>query len=327
VTARRGAARLGVLALLVLGAHAAEARTERPPTFEDLFALDLRPFAIGHRGFGDNLGEDPSRPIENTVHAVRRGFRAGISVVEVDAQLTRDGEVAAFHDDFLDDGTCLNRLTFHELRRRQPHVARLDDVLDVAKERGLVIVELKAAAPLCDPHDAQERAIVTAVVRVTREANMTRQVLLTSFSPALLRLAAQKAPEIPRMLTISGVQFLTAPEVEAVLGLPVTLIAKHPDFGLQWAEIGLVYRLPGYRSVGEVITTAAAVGARAVEADLFFLSTAGAPFVRGLQGLGLKVFGFTVNEAAEWLFLESLGVDGIYTNDIPLGVRLQAPIP
>jgi tRNA(Ile)-lysidine synthase TilS/MesJ len=39
------------------------------------------------------------------------------------------------------------------------------------------------------------------------------------------------------------------------------------------------------------------------------------------------VLGFTANDAAEWFFLQSLRVDGIYTNDVPFGVENQAPLP
>ena len=186
---------LSILASVALGAHPAEpAHTHLRWTVEDLLDLDVKPFAIGHRGFGDNLGEDPSWPIEDTVAAVRRRFMAGISVVEVDVQLTRDHEVVVFHDDFLSDYTCLNRLTMAEIKERLPFVPTLHAVLHEARRfdersgplRGLVIIELKAAAPLCDPHDTQEHAIVSAVTKVIRHAHMTRQVMLTSFSPALL---------------------------------------------------------------------------------------------------------------------------------------------
>jgi glycerophosphoryl diester phosphodiesterase len=326
------------------GAYAAEpadrrhlAREDRhhPGTVDELLGLDMAPFAIGHRGFGANLGEDPGRPIENTVRAVRKGFLAGVSVVEVDVQLTKDGKVAVFHDDFLPDSTCLNRLTLSELQERLPFVPSLQAVLEQARHlnqsteplRGLVILELKAAAPLCDPDDVLEVAIVSAVTRVVRHMKMTQQVMLASFSPALLHLAAAEASDITRILSISGLQFLTAPEVEAALGLPVTFIDKKIALGLQWAEIGAIYRLPGYASVAEVFSTAAVTGVRVVEADLFFLGPAGSPFVEALHGFGLKAFGFTATNLAEWSFLESLGLDGIYTDDIPLGVEHQAPIP
>jgi glycerophosphoryl diester phosphodiesterase len=326
----------GVLSILTLTTGPAEA-ARRPPegTVDQLLSLPVRPFAIGHRGFGDNLGEDPSRPIENTVPAVRKGFLAGVSVVEVDVQLTKDGEVAVFHDDFLADFTCLNQLTLAELQSRQPEVPSLQAVLNQARKfnqpsgplRGLLIVELKAAAPLCDPEDTQEHLIVSTVAGVIRRMGMSGQVMLTSFSPALLFLAASEVPEITRILSLTGLQFLTAEEVEALLGLPVTLIDKRLNLGLRWAEIGAIFRLPGYSSVAEVLSTAGVTGVRVVEADLFFLTSAGTAFVGVLHGFGLKAFGFTATSPAEWFFLQSLGLDGIYTNDVPFGVEHQAPIP
>jgi hypothetical protein len=168
---------------------------------------------------------------------------------------------------------------------------------------------------------------VAAVTRVVRHVEMTDQVILNSFSPALLYVAAQHAPEIARDLGIFGLQFLTAPEVEAALHLTVTPINKRLDLGLQWADIGPIYRLPGYRSADEVFATAAIIRARAVEADLYFLQSAGAPFVEALHRFGLKAFGFTATNANEWFYLQSLGLDGVYTNDIPFGVAHQAPIP
>lgn len=333
--------RLQVLSLIVLAVLACTAPPAEPRqrrldgTVQQLLDLGVRPFAVAHRGFGDNLGEDPSRPIENTLAAVWAGFTAGASVVEVDVQLTRDHQVVVFHDDFLPDFTCLNRLTLEQLRARLPFVPTLEAVLQQARVfnqasgplRGLVIVELKAPAPLCDPGDHQEHALVAKVTGVVRRLHMERQVMFASFSPALLYLAATEAPGIVRILSVSGLQFLTAAEIEAQLGLPVTLIDKRLDLGLQWAEIGPVFRLPGYRSVGEVFATAGVTGVRAVEADLFFLVSAGAPFVEALHAFGLKALGFTATNAAEWFFLQSLGLDGIYTNDVPFGVEHQAPIP
>jgi len=222
-----------------------------------------------------------------------------------------------------------------ELQDRLPFVPSLEAVLDAARAfndhadslSGLVIIELKAAAPLCDPRDTQDRAIVRAVSHVVRRAGMTRQVLFTSLSPVLLFLASEHAPEIKRDLEISGVQFLTASQVQALLGFPVTLVDKHPDLGLQWAELGPIYRLPGYRSINEVLATAHLVQARVIEADLLFFQSAGKPYVDAVHGLGLKALGYTATTPAEWFFLQSLGVDGIYVKDVPFGIASEAPIP
>src|SRR2546423_12622463 len=77
-----------VLLLVAPGAAlAARGRTQQASA-DLLLALDVRPFAIAHRGFGENLGTDPTRPIENTGAAVEQGFEAGDPVVEVNAPLT-----------------------------------------------------------------------------------------------------------------------------------------------------------------------------------------------------------------------------------------------
>jgi glycerophosphoryl diester phosphodiesterase len=319
-----------VLAVLVLGARPAEpSRRALEGTVRQLLESDARPFAIGHRGSGENLGGDPSRPIENTIAAVRAGFRAGLHVVEVDVQLTRDGQVAVFHEDFLrPDRTCLNTLTMRELKARLPHVPTLRAVLDEARKfndgperrdglpQGLLIVELKAASPLCDPDDTQEQAIVSAVVQVIQRAGMREQVMLTSFSPALLALAAAEDHGIARILAINVLQFLTIDDLRG-LGFEVTLIEKRLHLELQWAELDDEFRLPGYRP-DQVVPTALLTDVRVIEGDFVFLKSMGTTFVGPVQRLGLKVFGFTANNEEEWLFMQGLGVDGIYTNDVEL---------
>ena len=324
------------LALVALGIRPVEAHHHQDRwTIEDLLEVTGRPFAIGQKGFGDNQGSDPTRPIENTVASIRKAFEAGVGVVEIDVQITRDREVAVFHDDFLSDFTCVNKLTFAELRRRLPFVPRLEEVLDETLKfnrppgplGGLIIIELKAAAPLCDPRDTQDPVTVAEVSRVVRQRKMANQVMFTSFSPALLYLASEHAPEITRDLSISGLQFLTAQQIEALLGYPVTLINKRLALGLQWAEIGPIYRLPGYASVDEVIATAGTVRARVIEADLFFLQSGCTAYVDAVHAFGLKALGFVATDPQEWFFMQALGLDGIYTDDVPFGVAHQAPLP
>ena len=325
---------------------AAAGRRSPEATVDELLQTALPPFAIGHRGFGDNLGEDTSRPLENTVSAVRAAFLAGVSVVEVDVQVTRDGEVAVLHDEILlPDFACASDLTLSALQARLPHVPSLQAVLNQVRRfnqesgplRGLVIVELKAAAPLCDPDDTREEAIVSAVVSVIRRMAMMDQVMLASLSPQLLALAAREAPEIVRILTVSGLQFLTVEELDAefhcgtenaVPGVCPVVPSPKDALGLQWGQLGILHRLPGYSSVEELLGSAVMTGVRVVEADLpLLLMGDGAAFVEFMHAQSLKVFGFTVGTEAEWLFFEALGVDGIYTNDVPLGILNQAPIP
>lgn len=321
--------------LLVLASPAAAGAARSAPlagTVDALLALTVRPVAIGHRGAGEN---HPSRPRENTVESVRAAFEAGITVIEIDVQLTRDQHVVAYHDDVLPDGACLNTLTRRELQSRLSFIPTLQAVLEEARSfnratgplQGLVIIELKAARPLCDPRDRQDLRMVLAAAHAVRHVGMTQQVLFTSFSPAILELARIHAADIPRILAVSILQFLSQEDAETTFGTTVTLIEKKHDLGLRWAEIGTILRLPGYRSFEELIATALTLQARVVEVDLSLLQAAGPLLVPALHAAGLKVFGFTVDDADEWAFLEGVGVDGIYTNDIPLGIGRQPPIP
>ncbi len=245
-------------------------KSEKPSAqweLEDVLSGPV-PFAFGHRGFGANLGEDPNRPIENTTESVRLAYRSGIRIVEVDVQVTVDGLAVVFHDDFLPDFTCINGLTYDELVALNPNIPKLRQVLNVASRftrrgdtpQGVIAIEIKTPAPLCDPLDQTELALVQAVVHEVRQARMTDQVILESFSPAIVLIAAQVAPELPRALAVSILQFLSAEQVEAATGLPVTPINKDVGLGLQWAEIGPFFRLPAYDGPLDFVGVALGLG-------------------------------------------------------------------
>ena len=339
---------LGALALSLCGGVAVAAdepdgdSDQKRSTAEDFLQLNVRPIAIGHHGVGPNTGQDPSLPIENTVDSVRRAYNLGARVVEVDVQLTQDGQLAVFHDDFLSDFTCIHSLTLDQLQRRLPYVPELRQVINVAREfnnisgddlGGILIVELKAFSPHCDPADQFEQPLVSAAVSEVRKTNMTDKVIFDSFSPALLYLAAQAAPGIPRELDITGLQLLTPTQIQAITGLPVTIINKNISLGLTWADIGQVFRLPGYSSPQQFLGTGLALRVRIVGGEMDFFGPAeqqqpgsGAAFVAAAHSLGLRAFADPANTPADWDFFASLGVDAIYST-IPMGVQLQPAIP
>lgn len=338
-----------VLLALTFGAEIAWAddnpnddKEQQRSTAQDFLAAGVRPIAIGHHGVGPNRGENPALPIENTVDSVWLAYALGARVVEVDVQLTKDGRLAVFHDDFLSDLTCVRSLTMAQLQERLPYVPELHQVLAVAryfnkragdKLDGILIVELKAFSPLCDPNDNLEHALVSAVIPEMHEADMVEQVIFDSFSPALLYLTAQAAPNIPRELDLSGLQLLTPAQITAITGLPVTIINKKTSLGLTWADIGVVFRLPGYASVQQFLATGLITRVRIVGGELDFLGPmeqqqpgSGTAFVAAAHSLGFRAFADPASTEADWSFFASLGVDAIYST-IPLGVNLQPIIP
>ena len=339
---------LATLSLSLCGGLAAagdkpdDAKSKQTSTAGDFLRLEVRPIAIGHHGVGPNRGENPAIPIENTVESVRLAYSLGARVVEVDVQLTQDGKLAVFHDDFLADFTCIHSLTLDQLQQRLPFVPELRQVINVAREfnnragddlGGILIVELKAFSPHCDPADEFEQAVVSAAVNEVKQAKFADRVIFDSFSPALLYLASQTAPEIPRQLDLDGLQLLTPAQVQAVTGLPVTIINKKISLGLIWAEIGPVFRLPGYASPEQFLITGIVTSARVVGGEMDFFGAAeqqqpgsGAAFVGAAHSLGFRVFADPANSEADWKFFASLGVDAIYST-IPMGVKLQPAIP
>lgn len=314
----------------------------RRSTAEDFLRLEVRPIAIGHHGVGPNTGQNPALPIENTVESVRQAYKLGARVVEVDVQLTKDGKLAVFHDDFLSDFTCIHSLTLEQLQERLPYVPELHQVINVAREfnhragddlGGILIIELKAFSPHCDPADEFEKPLVSVVIDEVKDARFADRVIFDSFSPALLYLAQQAAPEIPRELDLDGLQLLSPAQIEALTGLPVTIINKKISLGLAWAEIGPVFRLPGYASPGQFLATGMATQVRVVGGEIDFFGPAeqqqpgsAAAFVAGAHSLGLRVTADPSSSEADWNFFASLGVDAIYST-IPLGVQLQPAIP
>ena len=334
------------LALSLCSGRAVAAQEPGNPqhsTVNDFLRLPVRPVAIGHHGLGPYTpATNPGLPIENTVDSVRQAYSLGARAVEVDVQLTADGKLAVFHDDFLSDFTCIHSLTLDQLQARLPYIPELRQIINVAREfnnraganlGGILIVELKAFSPLCDPGDNLEQPLVTAAVKGIRQAQFADRAMFDSFSPALLYPAHQAAPEIPRELDLDGLQLLTPAQVQALTGLPVTVINKKISLGLAWAEIGPIYRLPGYASPTQFLITGLVTNARVIGAEMDFLGAAerqqpgsGAEVVAAAHSLGMRAFADPANTPADWNFFASLGVDAIYST-IPMGAQLQPAIP
>ncbi len=307
-------------------------------TVDDLLSSADKPFVMGHRGYGENTGDIPDKPIENTVESVLRAFDEGVPIVEIDVTVTSDGKAVVMHDDYLSDYTCVNTLSYDALKQRLPHVSKLSQLLRKAKKyarkseniSGLVNIEVKTPSPLCDPNDAGEMSLVASVVDAVTKTGMQQQVIIESFSPALLGLFSTDAVELKRNLSLNVLQLLSAAEIQAATGLVVNYIDKQAGFGLQWAEIGALFRLPGYASFDEYTGVAFHLGTQFLTIDKLMLyqveqmnAGSAAYLVQQLQASGFKVLSYTVDTESEWQLNTSFGVDAIVTNDIPMGLAQE----
>src|SRR3984893_1913418 len=99
---------------------------------------------IGHRGAA-------AYAPENTLVSVRRAIEIGVDFVEIDVQSTSDGVVVLMHDKRIDrttNGTgYVKELSWRELAafrdaKSGPAIPRLEDVLEEARDRTQLMIEL-----------------------------------------------------------------------------------------------------------------------------------------------------------------------------------------
>jgi glycerophosphoryl diester phosphodiesterase len=153
------------------------------------------PLVVGHRG-----GRGAGWPAENTLAAFEQARAQGARAIELDVRTCAGGTVVVFHD------ATLARMTGERDPRRVSEVPEREllgidlgggatiptllAVLTWARQSEVAVnVEMKHGVP-------GRRALVRATVDAVRATRA--DVLLSSFDPSLLSLAAALVPSIPR---------------------------------------------------------------------------------------------------------------------------------
>jgi len=188
---------------------------------------------VGHRGA---KGHAP----ENTMISFMMGTDMGVSAVETDVHLSKDGEVVLIHDHTVDRTAnghgFVKDLTLAELKKLDAgswydarfageRIPTLAELLAWAKDRVGVAIEIKNG-PIYYPGIAEK------TIRLLREHGMERQVILISFDHFVLREAKQIAPEIATgILYVGGL-------VDAVAAARAALAdALHPNWAFVTPEL------------------------------------------------------------------------------------------
>lgn len=185
---------------------------------------------LAHRGASDAR-------LENTLPAFTHALERGADGIELDAQLSRDGEVIVFHDPDLarlaGRQERVDVLTWDELARVQLHhnqrIPRLSDVLEQWPTDRWLNVELKAGGA----------ALAQKVVGLLAGRPL---VILSSFDPRML-LAARAAGskyEHALLLAAQSPPFLHAGGAQAF-----GCAAVHVDHRLCTAQTVQRYRAQG----------------------------------------------------------------------------------
>jgi glycerophosphoryl diester phosphodiesterase len=241
----------------------------------------LAPAKLAHRGMG------PTRPLgafpENSLSAFRAGIDAGADGVELDVELTADGQLLVMHDDTLDRTTmcagCVNAYTLDEARAcilcdghgrpTDQHPPSLAEVYAALPPTALVNVELKVFGDGCVTPSSDAAALARVAVAEVKRLGAERRTIFSSFEAAAVAAVKAADPQLYAALLIGGLRPGLIDEV-AALGLD----AVHPFFTGVTSE-----------------------------------------FIAGARAAGLQVNVWTVNGRDNLRAMLELGVDGIITDE------------
>lgn len=246
------------------------------------------PRLFGHRGAA---GVAP----ENTLPSFRRALADGADVLELDVQVTSDGEVVVLHDPTLErttDGSGpISALRFAELGRLDAGYRYSPDGGRTFPFRGqgvrvprlAELLEEFPEVPLNIEIKPEGAAIVAAVVHLVRAARAP--VVLAAEHDSIMRAIRAAAPEIPTSLAAGEVAvFFAVLQAGGMPTLPDGAVALQipPSFG-----------------------------------DVTLVSSAS---VAAAHALGAEIHVWTINDPTEARRLLDLGCDAIMT-DVPEAMR------
>ena len=269
---------------------------------------------------------------ENTLAAFSKALEIGVTTLELDVGVTKDGAVVVSHDRFLnaditrdaqgqhltERGATITSLTLSEVQRYD--VGRLKPGSNYAKTfsqqqavDGERIPELKALFDLVERRGARDvrfnietklspaapgdtlapEPLVRAVIAEIRKAGLTGRATIQSFDWRTLQIAQKEAPEI---VTVH----LTSQQ-----GAGDTVQVGKPGAS-PW--------LAGFdvdNHGGSAAKTVKAAGGTVWSPNFRDVTE---PLVREAQSIGLKVVPWTANEEADLIKLLDWKVDGIITD-------------
>ncbi len=303
-------------------------------------ALDIQ----GHRGA---RGLAP----ENTLPAFARALSIGVTTLEMDCAVTRDGVVVVSHDPALNPditrgpdgkwlektGPAIRSLAFDELARydvgrlnpsnayakRWPEqtaadgarIPRLADVFALVAKSGNETVRFNIEtkiSPLAPAETTTPEDFARKLIAAIRAAKMEKRAAIQSFDWRTLAVVQKEAPEIPTVYLTSVSGFMD--NIQAGRQSPWTAGLKVDQYS---------------GSVPRMVKAAGGAVWSPYSGDL----TPDA--VKEAQSLGLKVVVWTVNDAAGMRRFIGMGVDGVISDRPDLlrqvagemGVALPRPSP
>lgn len=257
----------------------------------------------GHRGFRSLFPE-------NTLPGFAAAIEAGIPTLELDLQVTRDGEVVIYHDFFLNENflvtkTPICQLSLEEVKQfdcgskidsefpdqkqipntKIPTLDELFTLLETLPHPNAKTVRLNLEIKR-DPRNPKftEKAesLTKKIVLKVQERGFTQRVYYSSFDPKVLS--------------------------------EIRNLDKNAVLGLIFEEQGLAYleKITFKDPIETIIKVAKSVSATILSPHYTILTDPNK--VRAWQEAGFQVIPWTVNSLSDWKNCIEMGVDGVITD-------------
>jgi len=276
--------------------------------------FDVPQRITGHRGSGANYLV--TRAPENTVQSCLLALSHGADSVELDTQLSSDGELVVCHDVRTRDGL---RVTEQPYRQLKAHgIGRLADLMaQLPRMNGTrpvgVTLELKTGYDRDEPE--LDQRVIDAVVTRLPTLTSRNPVFLSSFDPAV----------------VGRYQFLR----QHVSGVspPMGLISKHPQHRYPTKTFSAAAVIETAQRLGAdaVVLNSGQVGLVPTEGDLLTVMSADVDrtpraqlnaVISAVRAADLKLNVWCPRPVDAALLLRA-GVDGVCVNWVPETVALS----
>lgn len=273
---------------------------------------------IGHRGSREKAPE-------NTMASFRQAVEDGADGIELDVQLSKDGELVVIHDGTLDRTTngqgSVSEYTLEEIRNLDAgswfdpkfageKVPTLDESLQWAKGKTRVDIEVKKEATA---HITPE-----SLIGAVRAHGMENEVAITSFDRQFVETVEELAPNIETGVLVSGKPTGAKMKKGGAIGLATGLATGYLATGNVWGTLGFGLLGTALGTGGGYLSGAseAKETARTTTADTvlpnWMIATPGV--VKTAEERGKSVVPYTVNNSTMAKVLNQFGVEGIVTD-------------
>jgi glycerophosphoryl diester phosphodiesterase len=276
---------------------------------------------------------------EESLRAFAKAIELGVSALELDIVLTKDGQPLVWHDPTIDAGKCADTGPAFAGDPQYPYVGKLVHELSLAQIRtldcgrriaefphaevlrGNKITTLPEVFALVDSHRADVRYNIETKVEADKPSNSAGP---QQFVDVILA-AVRSAGKVDRV-EIQSFDWRTLPMVRrAEPSIPLVALYNEETWvpGSPWLG-GIDAAAVGDPMIGALMVSANIVSPR-------YQLVTGKPYVDHAHALGLKVIPWTVNDADAMREQIGYGVDGIIT-DYPTLLRsvlagLGMPLP